>query len=745
MGRVIEFDRTDDGIRIVDGVRGVEYTLDLDGASELTPRSPDRFSSPVDAVVEVTTGSLSFPTKGSVYLRSDGELVESFEVGGGGTVPAGSYEFEVETSPVKLYFAVSGTGVRVRHHGEGTDVAFDGETQLLVGVRSYHDVPAGTITTPDDPESIMRAISLFGSAVKSWSPERSFPTLRGHPPLLELGEEFSVSDGIERPETGVRIEMPPEFAPVYSSSTLAYYLGAELVPTDRDHPVLDAADVRVRLGGDDGSAADADVVVPGSTSEAIAETLRHLFLLGCVVRTEGLYQVELHQRELVADRLRSAGHAFDPATLYDLPLDERTARYLRYPIGSVTDLYDWYHSADVAPWAEYAEHLPYLVDDFSEIHSPPRLPEGSGSTESEIDDYLERMESARADETAESESSTLYRGAAPANLPDHPEMPGEVSIEPLSREIERPERFESGREVLSPIPTDTQAHSWLAPHYPMGSAKPMLESYERRTDTQWTDSTIDVTVVCNDERMVEETEDVYGYRNLLTFDVNVGRDLTVAELRETLRSETDFLHYVGHVTEEGMYCSDGYLDLKTVETVGVESFFLNACRSYEQGEELVHAGARGGIVTTEEVYDKTAAEHGRLLAGLLNVGFTLFGALYVVQQELGSSVQYMILGDGNHAVSPCSGVPTLILVEDSDRDCHYYVRLQTFATPEWSIGTIWRRPALEQRTQFLAPGASSKWLLHSEDIDLAFGNERDPMFYQDEVYWTNIVDIMNLL
>jgi hypothetical protein len=45
-----------------------------------------------------------------------------------------------------------------------------------------------------DAEDVMMAILTFRSALKTTSPERSFPTLRGHPPAIELNDRLEIPD-----------------------------------------------------------------------------------------------------------------------------------------------------------------------------------------------------------------------------------------------------------------------------------------------------------------------------------------------------------------------------------------------------------------------------------------------------------------------------------------------------------------------------------------------------------------------
>ncbi len=131
-------------------------------------------------------------------------------------------------------------------------------------------------------------------------------------------------------------------------------------------------------------------------------------------------------------------------------------------------------------------------------------------------------------------------------------------------------------------------------------------------------------VVCNDAEMTDEiVDELYGFRDLVEFDVTIDYNRTMTELRGALKSSVDLFHYIGHVDESGFLCADGSLDVQTLDNVGIKTFFLNACSSYEQGMALIEGGSTAGVVTLANVANKTATRVGRTFAGLLNIGFSL--------------------------------------------------------------------------------------------------------------------------
>lgn len=146
----------------------------------------------------------------------------------------------------------------------------------------------------------------------------------------------------------------------------------------------------------------------------------------------------------------------------------------------------------------------------------------------------------------------------------------------------------------------------------------------------------------SEEDIVQE---YYGFREFVQFDVDVAYDLTTDELATTFREGCEFLHYIGYVDERGFRCQDGLLNARELDEVNVESFLLNACRSFKQGAALVERGSLGGLVTLANVLNAPAVQMGRVLARTLNSGFSLQSALDVARQRTAFGNQYILIGD----------------------------------------------------------------------------------------------------
>jgi hypothetical protein len=140
-------------------------------------------------------------------------------------------------------------------------------------------------------------------------------------------------------------------------------------------------------------------------------------------------------------------------------------------------------------------------------------------------------------------------------------------------------------------------------------------------------------------------DDVYGTREELEFSVDIYNQLNTDELRDLIQTDADFLHYIGHIDTDGFQCADGRLDATGIDSVGIDSFLLNACSSYQQAIELIKSGSIAGIATTQPVLNSGAERMGESIARLLNLGFPLVAALEISKSKSLMGDNYVVVGD----------------------------------------------------------------------------------------------------
>jgi len=678
------------GLQVQDPIENAQFELYTDSVVDPVSASDAdeaQFALPVDSAVRFEAASVELPLLLNVSVwTQDGTYLGQSTDREGDSYPRRAYALDLHVGPMKLQVAADAP-LRIRRAENATFLEFEAPTPVVLGARSLHESPAGAITVGDDVADGMRAVSLFGSALKTTSPERSFPTLRGHPPLVERGDGFDAPDHLVAPDTDVAIEIPRDWGDLYQVSSLAYYLGAEVRPGPERALVLDGD--RHALGAADRPFGD-----------EVRALLEHVFLLDCVVRTEGLYPVELHERSVLEPDLD-----VDLAAAYEAPLADRLATYLDVPY-EVTRPHvpKWKLTADVAPEAKRIESLPFVVNDLARvrIHDSDAEPPDVEAEPEAVTSFLRR-----------SRHSSVRRSQSG------------VAADTTG--------------VVKPPSTDAIEHVWLADGFPLGASKGAAEYYRRRFEYEPPDrGAIRIDIVCNDPEMTEEevVEEFYGARDFFEFDIEVHYGLSTGELGDLLRTEVDFLHYIGHVEEGGFRCEDGLFDARRLESTGVRAFLLNACRSYRQGQALVDRGSRGGIVTLTEVSNDPAVRIGRALARLLNNGFSLLSGLSVARNVTIFGNQYITIGDGSVQLVQ-SNRGTLTSAELGEAATGYEVTMQAYPTNSKSIGTLFSPHLTGQPTYYLNSGTIGPFSVGEAELIEFLDSTFVPILRDNRLSWSD--------
>ena len=687
---VFRFESLDDpsGIEVVDRLERLRYRLHTDRDVSPTRIETDPFYFPVDSAVSFTAAELVLPAVVTVCVRDrSGEMITEVGHLDEESVGEGTYILELGAQ-IKTYVEVEGP-VDITATLFETRIEFDAPSEVQIGVLSWQDRPATTVTTTEDPLDMMAAVSTFGSALKTTTPERSFPSLRGHPPAIEIGDHLTVPDAVSVPETGIRLELPPTYESVYSAAPLAYYLGARLVPGSEPRLVTDTG-------------FEHSLSTPQSFEKNVERTLKRIFALDCVTRTEGLYDIDLHARRDIEQYVD-----LDWTRLYDRPLAEQVATYLDIPYALVEEIIpEWRLTVHVEPMAGTAEQLPFVVDDLAVVRTADAP--GSAHPDPERTGALTRSE-------------VLTRSVAGTTETEEPSY-------------------------VQPQSSNSLEQAWIGERIPIGASKLTAEAFQNRLDRDTSEGDISITIVLNDARMSEERDLVdraYGDRENLPFDVRVRRNLTVEALRDQLEADRSFLHYIGHTERDGFECADGKLDAATLEETGVDSFLLNACNSYRQGLHLIEAGAIGGIVTLNEIINDGAVRIGESIARLLNAGFPLRAALTIARSQSVLGGQYIVVGDGGMTVTQAaSRTPNLLNVSPTDDG--FEVQITTYATDDAGLGSVFKPHISNNEEHFLSSGDIGTFRVSEEELIRFFQLENVPVRSGDELHWSFALDIDDL-
>ncbi len=708
---MIEWEVTPRGVRVTDAdnaevvVRGDDIAVDGPGSD--VPR-------PVDETICVTARSLEFPHAVVYAFALEGD--ERYELDPGGeplSLSAREYLVDVDTE-IKSYVRFSSAATIERTADfESIVVSFPEPTNVVLGFRSRHELPAETITVPDSPSALARALSYLASSHKTTSPDRTYPTLRGHPPLVEPGDRLDVPESLRAssPESGIELLVSPEYESLYVVAPLAYYLQATVRPIDASTATTFRPRLRIPAFG-----VDEPLSRMPDLEETVTRLLRKTFFLDCLVRNAGPYGTTLAASSLLEEL------DLDAERLYEASPQRRLARYLDVPFSAIAgQLPDWHLSTYVAPTYDRLEALPFLLDRLSLIYTP-RTSELAGR------ELVERS----LDEFYRDRGVTVTPprgGSRPCSGPPHKyrASTGEVA----------------SVDVVKPHLRDGRAHGWLADGVPIDVFKSSAAAYENRLAyLERTSDATSIRVVLNDPEMAGERATVakiYRQRaDELPIDVTVEESLRTAELARIFESDHDFVHYIGHCETDGLRCSDGYLSTSSLERCRVQTFFLNGCGSFYEGASLVEKGSVAGAVTVTKVLNDHAVRVGSTFAKLLVHGFSIERAMRLARRRIMMGKDYAVVGDGTHSLTQGEHrVPTTLTIEaletDDAGDDLFRVTFDCYSV---RITGSYYVPHTEDNDHAYLCGQKSQFELSRTELGSLLRETEASVIYNGDLYWS---------
>ncbi|MFC7167667.1 hypothetical protein [Halospeciosus flavus] len=559
-------------------------------------------------------------------------------------------------------------------------VRFPERRRITIGFRSRIRAPGTTITVPETVEGLATAITHATSAHRTTGPDRSFPTMRRHPPKVEFGDGYDIPDAVveQTPDTGIEVHVPPDMETVFAVAPLAYYLPAELTVEEGVIPHVRAPDLGLHyeLGPD--------------LLRAAPALLKRVFWLDCLVRDAGPHGMNVSEGELL-DQLD-----LDAEEAYAMDPDERLLEYLDAPYTLVKDeLPEWHLAMHVEPTFEHARVLPFLLDRMSYIYPPETTElEGRELMERSLDDF--------------------YR-----------QSPGPIA----SVDMVKP-KLRQGR-----------VHGWMAEGTPIDVFKTIPEAYFNNLDYLGADDdTISVTVVLNDKEMAGERDrvaEIYEERaKELPMDLSLEYDLTKDELATVLEEPNDFVHYIGHCEVDGLRCADGNLSIESIEESNAQTFFLNACGSYYEGLDLVRKGSVAGAVTFRKVLDEQAAKVGTAFARMLVNGFSIERAIRLARRRIMMGKDYAVVGDGTQVITQSDAfIPATVNVERLDSG-DFNVRYK--AGLLWGHGGVYKPYVPNEQSMHLI-GNEVETTLRWDPFLNFLDRSEVPVVYEGEFFWSDEV------
>jgi len=535
----------------------------------------------------------------------------------------GRYLVQVATNLV-IYVRFDGPcRLERRSEADALDLDFGGPVAVTIGFRSRIESPLETVTVPRTLEGVRTAIRHQSAAIETATPDRSYPSKRTHPPLVAFGDAEHVPDSVACLTSfdDLTLRVPASLDQLLVVAPLAYYLATDLEFTSAETVSLESPAMGTPLRFDGTEALEAQV----------ASLLHRVFSLDCLVRNAGPYGVDLQESDLL-DAM-----SFDPRATYEATGGERLARYLEVEFAAVADqLPPWHLSVVVEPTYANVPTLPYLLDRLSLIQLPRPVPVSRQAVVSAS------LGSAFPDRSAPAGPSPSYDLV----------------------------RNESRLGVHQ---------GWLADGVPVDAFRASARAFENHLGhLEQSDGPRTVVVVNNDDEMFDERTAVTAvYRDRakeLSIDMRTVESVTRDDLAALLAEPIDFLHFIGHCDERGLRCVDGHLSATDLDETGVQTFFLNACGSFEQGLELVDRGSVAGAVTLRPVLDPTATKIGAAFARLVIHGFAIEYALSLASRRSVSNKFYTVVGDGTHRLSQGDDAFPADVTAERRSDHEYAVR-----------------------------------------------------------------------
>lgn len=666
-------------ITVVETRNNATFDIPTDAKQRLSESDSSKFLFDVDKTSEGRVSKIVLPIrKLAVWSHSDEELVEFVSTGDDEREFARRhYNVELLTSPMKIFLSVDSAFTISTKYKEIV-LQFDAQSNICVGARSRHKTPNTVIEIPDDVTDLMRAISHFGDSIEPNGPERSYSTLRDHPPLIKRSDSLHIPSDLDVPKTGIELRVPATEEYVFPTVPLAYYFGASVRPlsSDESEPVLSAGDSwEFSLStGDD-------------YETAISRVLKQVFILDCVTRTGHRFDWKLKEREEIEPNVDLE---FD--ALYDQPLARRIQRYLEVPYSKISDIVpQWPLTVDIEPSVDRAELLPFVAHELAYVRT-----------------------------ISNPERYQTIRGASSAGG-DRQSSMGFF-----------------GPDLVEPESTNTVEHVWAGNQYPLNANKLSAEASQATASGKLTELPQTKIVVVNNRTDDATVKSHFGGNersNWPHVEFEFAENVSQSELRERLSSPADLFHYNGSVTDEGIECSDGFLDVRSLFEAKPATFLLNGCQSFQQAELLVEKGCHAGVASLGTSPTDKATPFGIGTGKLLLTGFSMRAAVPIAARVTGFSKPYTLIGNGGITVKQgnTSGCPTFVQVEPASGE-NYQVTVRAYTGPGFRLGTLFKDKFGHLSTWTLPPDTIGPTTVSKEDLIDEMYPEIMPVEWQEHIY-----------
>jgi|GEM_PF-6098556 hypothetical protein len=572
-----------EALEIFDSAQGSIFKLHLTKWTSTSRKYVFRYR--VDEIFTGKCSALSFNLY-LTYLRKEKnyEIIREITPHDNLYLKKGNYILEIN-APVKVYVFVNSWIKVVATHSR-IYLKFEEGTDIIFGLRSFHKSPIGLINISKSIDDAARAIKLLSSSICIDTCERSYPTLREHPPLLKIEDEFSVSGDIREKKSGVSITIPKKLGYLYVAAPLVYYLLADI---EFGSPSLYC---------DSGF----EYRMPLSLSrfeDEVSNVLQRVFFMDCLVRCAGGYVNKVEELKALD------GLGLDIKAIFSKRITEQLPIYFNIPREKIERyMPEWHLSYYVKPELPRVEALPFILNRLGMVRIP-------------------RCKRISRRELTKASIKDFFRSKSVFQIFDE-------------------------KNIVKPALKCSQEHIWYAPEIPIGVSKASREAfYNQLKYLDKKEDKIRIALVLNAKKMSKEIEkaaNLYSERNDIKMKVKIFNLLSREELASVFEKGFDLVYYVGHCQENGLVCVDGGLKTEELVENNTPLFFLNACNSYNEGVGLLKSGSLGGVVTQWSIMNREAIKMGYCFSRLLENGFPIGKAMELAKKRSLFGKDYLILG-----------------------------------------------------------------------------------------------------
>lgn len=364
---------TAEGIAATDAA-GTRLPIRTDGWAEASnpPSVRDALAGRIDgpeepdAVVTGRTRELEFPAGMlSVVSLDTGRRYYQYKIDDAVDLGDGRYLLTSEAE-IRCFVCFDGSARLHQSSRNATHVTFPTSTDVTLGFESSAANPEEFVTVPSSPAGLATAISTLAATPSVTTAQRSWPSLRPHPPQIRFGDEQFVSDTLDTPgRSAVEIVVETSVGQVLSVAPLAYYLGATVAVCEDATPVVRTKSTEIPLS------------TGGEFDVRTNELLRRTFWLDCLVRSFDGYGEPVREASVV-DHLD-----LQPERVAEAPPGVRLERYRSVQYDDVRDVVPpWTVRLTIEPNMEYVPPLARTLHRLPFIRRPgsPRLVDDEGPT-----------------------------------------------------------------------------------------------------------------------------------------------------------------------------------------------------------------------------------------------------------------------------------------------------------------------------------------------------------------------------